>query len=116
MRLHVKPAGSTALDFRAERLHDALRASKTTDYRELPVNDDAREWRWVGEDGAQKTVSEQELIAAWVDGGAHADGKRRFGSSSRRRLRPSQAQRETKTASIPSRRCNWQIATPGSSA
>jgi hypothetical protein len=30
---------------------------------ELPVSDDAQEWRWVGEDGVQKAVTEQELIA-----------------------------------------------------
>ncbi len=27
------------------------------------MSDDAQEWRWVGEDGAEKTVTEQELIA-----------------------------------------------------
>jgi hypothetical protein len=27
------------------------------------VSDDSREWRWVGEDGAQKSVSERELVA-----------------------------------------------------
>lgn len=27
------------------------------------MSDEPRQWRWVGEDGAQKTVSEQELIA-----------------------------------------------------
>ena len=33
-----------------------------------------------------------------------------------RLARPSQVQRDTKTASMPSRRCNWQMATPGNSA
>jgi hypothetical protein len=30
---------------------------------ELLVSDNAQEWRWVGEDGVEKTVTEQELIA-----------------------------------------------------
>jgi hypothetical protein len=30
---------------------------------ELLVNDDAQEWRWVGEDGVEKALTEQELIA-----------------------------------------------------
>src|SRR6185503_462746 len=31
--------------------------------RSFEVNDKAEEWRWVGEDGVEKPVAEQELIA-----------------------------------------------------
>jgi len=46
----------------------------------------------------------------------HAGANRRSGSASDVFSRPSQLHRDTNTASMPSRRCNWQMATPGNSA
>ena len=70
--------------------------------------------------GCKGGTTQQALDAGiWLGGwllGRHGAGNRRSGSSSRRRARPSQVQRDTCTASMPSRRCSWAIATPGSSA
>src|SRR5262249_32016524 len=60
-----------------------------------------------------RTEQSLETDVGWR---VHEKANRRSGSASRCLARPSQVQRETNTASIPSRRCNWQIATPGSSA
>lgn len=46
----------------------------------------------------------------------HAGANRRSGSASSLLSRPSQVQRETNTAPMPSRHCSWQIAAPGNSA
>ncbi|MCY1228454.1 hypothetical protein D9M72_407730 [compost metagenome] len=69
---------------------------------------------------AQGRAAEQPLqpgigarIADWV---GHASGNLLSGSLSCRLARPSQVQRETKTASMPSRRWSWQMDTPGNSA
>ena len=57
----------------------------------------------------------QQALQARV-GHAGSAGSRRSGSGTRCLARPSQVQRDTNTASTPSRRCSWQMATPGSSA
>gem|GEM_PF-4993436 len=63
-----------------------------------------------------QVLAAQDLVQTRIDRLAHGEGKRRSGSLSGRLARPSQVQRDTKMASMPSRRCNWQIDTPGSSA
>ena len=71
---------------------------------------------------AQPLAQQGEMLAAEqalqsrVDLVVHAGANRRSGSASEVFSRPSQVHRDTNTASMPSRRCNWQMATPGSSA
>ena len=65
--------------------------------------------------GGEMLAAEQALEPG-IDRHAHSGANLRSGSSSRILARPSQVHRETKTASMPSRRCSWQMATPGSSA
>jgi hypothetical protein len=52
-------------------------------------------------------LAAKQPLKAGID--CHCGGKRRSGSSSLS-PRPSQVQRDTCTASMPSRRCSWQIA------
>ena len=70
--------------------------------------------------GGKLGAAEQAFEPVVETGGhvsrSHVRGNLRSGSSSRRFARPSQVQRETNTASTPSRRCSWQMETPGSSA
>lgn len=61
-------------------------------------------------------IAAEQALQPHVAGVAHAGAYRRSGSVSSVLALPSQLQRETKIASMPSRRCSWQIATPGSSA
>jgi hypothetical protein len=60
-----------------------------------------------------EVVAAEQALKPHVGRPAHAGANLRSGSPSRILARPSQLQRETKTASMPSRRCSWQIADPG---